>query len=108
MTGNDIIRSQLVDGLRQTGADALKAGQIADLAIHAAEQAILVVHRICAPLGGPDGMSAGCIAYQLIEQLARTNAEGLVAQLQALPGVCTTEMAIGKDVPYAAAAGAVQ
>lgn len=105
---HQLIRGQLIDGLRQTGAKPEIAEQIADLAIHAAEQAILIVHRICAPLGGTNGMSAGLIAYQLIEELAQTNAQTLAAKLQSLPGIRTMERQIGRAAPASAAAGSTQ
>lgn len=108
MSSRHHIRGQLVDGLRQTGATVLAAEQIADLAVHAAEQAMVAVFRTCSSLGGNDALSGAIIAYQLAEELARINAEQLIAKLQGLSGVNSTEMNIGRDVPAVAAAGSTQ
>lgn len=108
MSEHDIIRNQLVDGLRQAGAGAEISGQTADLAIHAAEEAIKAVYRVCTVLGGTEGMACGSIALQLLESLARTNGQELRAKMMAMPGTRSIEATIGHQVPAAAAAGSTQ
>lgn len=70
-----VYHAQIVRGFIEAGATRDAALAMTDAAFHASEQAIETAHRICGALPGTDAFSAYCVAMQLVEQLAQSNAQ---------------------------------
>lgn len=70
-----VYHAQIVRGFIEAGATRDAALAMTDAAFHASEQAIETAHRICGALPGNDALAAYGVAMQLVEVLARANAE---------------------------------
>lgn len=93
----EAIAGQLVRKLVSMGAPADDAHAIADVAIHAAEEAVKTIQRITATLPGTDKGTAMMIGYQIAEELCRTNGEAVTEHMRQLPGVREVEATIGSE-----------